>query len=108
MGMDKITETMIRLESKLDSALSTLNDHESRLRTTEKLVILMKGIEDQRVKEQQVLDDLVSKCVEVEHSLDKVKSQVDFYKKVIWAISVAVIGGIVNLVFKWLEGFHAK
>lgn len=108
MATDKINETMIRLESKLDSALSTLSDHEGRLRTTEKLVLLMKNIEEQRVREQTAIDKLESKCSEVDRELEKVKSSLETYKRVIWAISLATIGGIVNLIFRWVEGYHAK
>lgn len=83
----EVSEGMARMETKLDSALTILNDHEARLRVAEVAAITNGNLrQDYSTIASDVsgLKDIV---------VDNMKT-IDGWRKVLWAIGTASFSGL--------------
>ena len=83
----EVSEGMARMETKLDSALTILNDHEARLRVAEGAAITNGNL-------RQDYGTIVSEVSWLRSIVVDNSKTIDGWRKVIWAIGTASFSGL--------------
>ena len=82
-----LTEAAIRMETKLDNALSVVNDHEARLRVAEAAIIVHKETESGH-------EDHDSRLKTLENITRDLDTTISALKKILWAVVLSVAAGV--------------
>lgn len=83
----EVAEGMARMETKLDSALTMLNDHEARLRIAEVAAITNGNL-------RQDYGSIVTEVTALKEIAADNKKTIDGWKKVLWTIGTASFSGL--------------
>ena len=82
-----ITEAVVRMETKLDNALTIAGDHEARLRVAEAAIIVYKEYESGH-------DDHNSRLKTLENITRDLDTTISALKKILWAVVLSVAAGV--------------
>lgn len=94
-----IIEAIARMDAKIDNLSQIVPDHEARLRAAENSVILYK----ESHKEHEVFRAKIS---DVERVAEANSKSLENLRKITWVIVVAVVGGIVTIIFDNIKKGH--
>lgn len=88
---------MARMETKLDTVVSGIKDHEGRIRTTETALVTHSSHDHEIVKLREDVDKL--------NILNAAMSRaIENWRKIIWAIGTAAFGGLGLWIWRIIEG----
>lgn len=91
-----LSESSIRMETKLDGMLAMAQDHESRIRTAEAFVQIQGQVEKTR-------SDLDRRVDSVEATAGDNKKALDGMRRLMWAALTAAVAAVVMMVFEYIK-----
>lgn len=86
-GFAEVSQSMVRIETKLDNVLSVVGDHEARIRVAEAVIVA----DTDRKREYVSLKETVSTQGT---SLESLSQTVDSWRRVVWIIGTASFSGL--------------
>ena len=92
---------MARMETKLDTVVSGINDHEGRIRATETALVTHSSHDPERVKLREDVDELNMSNAAMFRTIDN-------WRRIIWAIGIAAFSGLGLWIWRIIEGELSK
>ena len=86
-GFAEVSQSMVRIETKLDNVLSVVGDHEARIRVAEAVIVA----DTDRKREYVSLKETVAAQGTTVESLSQT---VDSWRRVMWIIGTAAFSGL--------------
>ena len=86
-GFAEVSQSMVRIETKLDNVLSVVGDHEARIRVAEAVIVA----DTDRKREYVSLKETVSTQGT---TLESLSQTVDSWRRVMWIIGTAAFSGL--------------
>ena len=85
--LTEVSQSMVRIETKLDNVLSVVGDHEARIRVAEAVIVA----DTERKREYVSLKETVANQNSIVESLSQT---VDSWRRVVWIIGTAAFSGL--------------
>ena len=96
-----IATLMARMETKLDTVIAGIHDHEGRIRSAETALTTHSSHDPERVKLREDVDELNMSNAAISRTVEN-------WRKIIWAIGVAAFSGLGLWIWRIIEGELSK